>query len=37
MTADPGLPEHVRRNRTAWDEWAPDYVSTARSVRPRPR
>jgi SAM-dependent methyltransferase len=20
------LPDHVRRNRTAWDEWAPDYV-----------
>jgi SAM-dependent methyltransferase len=24
-TAD--LPEHVRRNRSAWDEWAPEYVS----------
>jgi SAM-dependent methyltransferase len=22
-----GLPDHVRRNRTAWDDWAPDYVS----------
>jgi SAM-dependent methyltransferase len=24
---DAALPEHVRRNRTAWDEWAPDYVA----------
>lgn len=24
---DEPLPEHVQRNRTAWDEWAPDYVS----------
>jgi SAM-dependent methyltransferase len=22
-----GLPDHVQRNRTAWDEWAPDYVA----------
>jgi SAM-dependent methyltransferase len=21
------LPEHVRRNRAAWDEWAPDFVA----------
>ncbi|HET7703876.1 MAG TPA: class I SAM-dependent methyltransferase [Candidatus Limnocylindrales bacterium] len=28
MTADERvLPEHVQRNRAAWDEWAPDYVS----------
>jgi SAM-dependent methyltransferase len=26
-TPDETLPEHVQRNRTAWDEWAPDYVS----------
>lgn len=26
-TPDENLPEHVQRNRTAWDEWAPDYVS----------
>jgi hypothetical protein len=26
-TDDASLPEHVRRNRTAWDEWAPDYVA----------
>jgi GNAT superfamily N-acetyltransferase len=25
--SDETLPEHVRRNRTAWDEWAPDYVA----------
>ena len=24
---DAPLPDHVQRNRTAWDEWAPDYVS----------
>jgi len=24
---DESLPDHVRRNRTAWDEWAPEYVS----------
>ncbi len=24
---DETLPEHVRRNRAAWDEWAPEYVS----------
>ena len=23
------LPEHVRRNRTVWDEWAPDYARWA--------
>ena len=27
MTDERALPEHVQRNRTAWDEWAPDYVS----------
>jgi SAM-dependent methyltransferase len=28
MTAsEETLPDHVRRNRTAWDEWAPDYVA----------
>jgi SAM-dependent methyltransferase len=26
-TDDASLPVHVRRNRTAWDEWAPDYVA----------
>ena len=26
-TPDDSLPEHVRRNRAAWDEWAPEYVS----------
>ena len=26
-TPDETLPEHVRRNRTAWDEWAPDFVA----------
>ncbi|HEY3164071.1 MAG TPA: hypothetical protein VGJ71_06900 [Candidatus Limnocylindrales bacterium] len=26
VTGDP-LPEHVLRNREAWDEWAPDDVS----------
>src|SRR3954451_24285544 len=25
-TPDPTLPEHVARNRAAWDEWAPEYV-----------
>ena len=25
-TDDASLPEHVRRNRAAWDEWAPEYV-----------
>ena len=25
--ADDTLPEHVQRNRAAWDEWAPEYVS----------
>ncbi|MFL5777763.1 MAG: class I SAM-dependent methyltransferase, partial [Chloroflexota bacterium] len=28
MTAgDEALPEHVQRNRTAWDAWAPEYVA----------
>jgi SAM-dependent methyltransferase len=26
-TPDEALPEHVRRNRIAWDEWAPEFVS----------
>ncbi len=26
-TPDATLPEHVRRNREAWDEWAPEYVA----------
>lgn len=26
MTTDE-LPDHVRRNRAAWDEWAPEYVA----------
>jgi len=26
-TVDGSLPEHVQRNRAAWDEWAPDYVA----------
>ena len=25
-TPEETLPDHVRRNRTAWDEWAPDFV-----------
>jgi SAM-dependent methyltransferase len=25
--SDRDLPEHVRRNRTSWDEWAPEYVA----------
>jgi SAM-dependent methyltransferase len=25
--SDEDLPEHVLRNRTAWDEWAPEYVA----------
>jgi SAM-dependent methyltransferase len=25
-TGDASLPEHVQRNRAAWDEWAPEYV-----------
>jgi SAM-dependent methyltransferase len=29
-TRDPGeLPEHVRRNRAQWDEWAAQYVASA--------
>jgi SAM-dependent methyltransferase len=24
---DPTLPDHVQRNRAAWDEWAPEYVA----------
>ena len=36
-TDDPSLPEHVRRNRAAWDEWAPDYVANGeRSWRLEP-
>jgi SAM-dependent methyltransferase len=27
-TPDETLPEHVQRNRAAWDQWAPDYVSS---------
>jgi SAM-dependent methyltransferase len=27
MTETGDLPEHVRRNRTAWDTWAADYVA----------
>ena len=27
MTEADDLPEHVRRNRTAWDAWASDYVA----------
>ncbi len=27
MTSSDQLPEHVRRNRAAWDEWASDYVA----------
>ena len=26
---EPDLPEHVRRNRAAWDTWAPDFASWA--------
>jgi SAM-dependent methyltransferase len=26
-TSDEALPEHVRRNRAAWDAWAPEFVS----------
>jgi SAM-dependent methyltransferase len=25
--ADEELPEHVRRNRAAWDEWAPEFIA----------
>jgi SAM-dependent methyltransferase len=36
-TDDTSLPEHVQRNRTAWDEWAPEYVENGeRSWRLRP-
>jgi SAM-dependent methyltransferase len=27
VAVDETLPEHVQRNRAAWDEWAPDYVA----------
>lgn len=34
---DETLPEHVQRNRTAWDEWAPEYVANGEaSWRLRP-
>ncbi|HEX5824854.1 MAG TPA: class I SAM-dependent methyltransferase [Candidatus Limnocylindrales bacterium] len=34
---DETLPEHVRRNRSAWDEWAPEYVANGeRSWRLQP-
>ena len=37
MTASDDLPEHVRRNRQAWDRWAADYVANAeRSWRLQP-
>jgi SAM-dependent methyltransferase len=29
VTASDDLPEHVRRNREAWDRWAADYVANA--------
>ncbi len=29
MTAEEPLPDHVARNRTMWDEWAPEYVPNA--------
>jgi SAM-dependent methyltransferase len=36
-TDDRSLPEHVRRNRAAWDEWAPEYVANGeRSWRLEP-
>src|SRR3954465_4571815 len=37
--ADTGaLPEHVRRNRAAWDEWAPEFVANGeRNWRGLPR
>src|SRR5437588_4094847 len=30
MTEDHMLPEHVQRNRAAWDQWAPDWVASGR-------
>jgi len=30
MTSEPPLPDHVRRNRVMWDEWAADYVERGR-------
>jgi SAM-dependent methyltransferase len=36
-TPDEGLPDHVQRNRAAWDEWAPDFVANGeRSWRIQP-
>jgi SAM-dependent methyltransferase len=29
MSDEMGLPDHVRRNRAAWDAWADEYVATA--------
>ena len=26
-TPEETLPDHVRRNRAAWDEWAPEFVA----------
>ena len=31
---DRGLPEHVRRNRAAWDAWAPEYVERGARAGP---
>ncbi len=28
MTTPEPLPDHVRRNRSAWDEWAPEFVAS---------
>src|SRR5205085_6776108 len=30
MTSDADLPEHVRRNRAAWDSFAPRYAEAGR-------
>jgi 2-polyprenyl-3-methyl-5-hydroxy-6-metoxy-1,4-benzoquinol methylase len=27
VTPSEDLPEHVARNRTAWDSWAPEYIA----------
>lgn len=27
------LPEHVRRNRTVWDDWARTYVAAGEAAR----
>jgi SAM-dependent methyltransferase len=36
-TPDESLPDHVQRNRAAWDEWAPEFVANGeRSWRLRP-